>query len=236
MVKSIIKRIIVSVGVILCLGYLSSHFGIGLIQVNAEENIPIQVSVQEGTSSELFTQDGITSNIHATSDEHLYQNEIYIYAIDPNDCPNQGDSCGIKNSPYPGYNNSILTSPFIIPQSEYNNTFIYGSRIYTDFYDQFELKPSSHYSFMLLISKSNRNIRFMDNQPNFVSITVHSSLTNDYDTSFEDAVFNLSSTFHIQHIDLENTQGQYAYFQVEFDTPNDLSTYYGDHVLLNSYL
>ena len=231
MVKSIIKRIIVSVGVILCLGYLSTYFGIGLIQVNASE-IPIQVSVQEGTSDDLITQDGITSNIHATSDEHLYQNELYFYAVEPSDCPNQGDSCGIKNSPIPGYTDSILTSPMTIPQSDYNNTYIYGSALQTDFYNQFELQSNTHYSYMLLVKKSRRNILYMNNSPISTNIAVYVPSNNDYDTNFDLSVFNLETTYHIQHIDINGSQGDYAYFQVEFDTP-DLDDYHGGQVFLN---
>ena len=211
MVKSIIKRIIVGVGVALVLCYIGSLTGF-IIPVYAEESIPIQVQVPVGTADELKTKDGIYSNVFTTETENPLNVQYYIFGINPNDC--SSSSCPLKASPYPSFNSFNFDEDVELPKSDYQNVYNYSGDMLFGFMQDLQIEDSSHYTFFYLMRKNNNSIHF--NRDVSYSIgainCVEDNSLSEVDIS--DYVFNLVSDFHVVYLQYQ-TQSSNTYIDFE---------------------
>ena len=234
MVKSIIKRIIVAVGVIVVLKYLEGLFGVSyvLFDVYAEESIPVQVQVPTGTSDDLILKDGIYSNVFTTDIENPLNVQYYIFGINPNDCYN--NSCPLKASPYPSFNSFDFDDVVSLPKSDYQDVYNYSGDISFGFMQDLQIEDNSHYTFFYLMRKTNNSIHFNKNVSfslGAINCVEDNSLS---EVDISDYVFNLVSDFHVVYLQ-NDVQSQYMYLKIEFDTGDNFTNIFNDNdVFLSS--
>lgn len=239
MIKKIITRVIVAVGVIFCLSFLSQFFPFlnFIINVNAEESTPIRIELDKGNGT-LVNKDNVVSNVFTDDTNVISESQIYLFGISPSDseCQN-GDDCFLKSSPEPGFYETDMKDNVILPPSEYNDVYVYGGDLQVDFVNNMVIEPGNHYEMIYLICKLNNSIRFIKNSSfTLNSLNVGYSYNGgilNYDIS--DSVFNLTTEFYVTSSSATE-QGNYAYVKIVFDTPDNFYDLFPtDEIYFNSF-
>lgn len=243
MIKKIITRVIVAVGVIFCLSYLSQFFPFlnFVLPVYAEENeTPVYVYTPQG--DELINKDGIISNTFDNNYEQLLENQFYLYTINPSDTDCQNGDCYTLDSPDEGFWYYSYDDDIEFPHSVYQNAYTYVGSTYFTFSPGMKVRNNHHYTFYYLLEKTSNSVRFNSDISDDFSLTAINMVSNRLsERNMIDNVFNLSATIDYQYLGLDSNdspkQGDYIWFKVEFDTSSNLSSYFNDEdVYLSSIL
>lgn len=238
MVKSIIKRIIIVVGIVLCLSYISSLIGFIPFNVYASEDIPFRFGIYNtsGSPTIVSEKDGVSSNIFVDDTQNpLSTFNYYLFGVDTSTCEN--DFCDLTSDPvrrYYSLNNLYNRITYNYPYQGTTSVTYFGSFNFT-FYRQFQLKDSSHYKIYYAINKSSNDIRFNESglvDLNGLNATIGTG-TSEY--NLLPYVDNLEVVYHIFH-DKINSQSNWAYVSLDFDTPSSFTSNFNGDVYLSSVL
>ena len=228
--KNIIRRVLISVGVILILSFLRSYFNFLVLDVNATEiptagtnDLPPEVLVGINTTTDSNTTVsnyvGLNTNVDYLEQNNSINFNYFVFGVDGADEVPGDNYLPVKVSPEPGFSSSPFsfntnyrlyrsTLPGVMSFIQ-NLRFLYGGN--------FKMKYNNHYTLFYLITKDDDMVFNSDPDITIEELLITNS-GGGYLTSSD--ISNLDITYEVIYNSNEHTisnQTNYAYIKIDFD-------------------